>query len=150
MELIEPIEIVLDRPRKLLINHKALRRAESEVNKMRFAHPNDYASIDSLMVAGFNAIFRISGMLPRDLLVCMLWAGLANEDPKLTIDRIDELMDQTPLDLGTISGIVWGAYFRAAGKNLQIVGAGSAEDEKKTNAAGRPTGSDSGAPRDLN
>jgi hypothetical protein len=146
--LIEPIEIQLDRARKILLNHRALRQAESEFNRRRFAAPKDYVNIDAVMVEAYNNIFRMSGMMPRDLLACVLWAGLLNEDPKLSLDDVDDLLDQSPLSDAELSGIVWAAYFKAAGRNLKQVNSPEADEEKKT--ADQPTGSGSGPSRTLN
>lgn len=153
MSLIEPTEIVLDKPRKLLINHLALYRAEAEINKLRFAKPEDYASIDALMVDGFNHLFRARGMLPMDLLLCMLWAGLVYDDPKkprLTIEQVAGLLDGAQVNRAEISGTVWGAYFKVAGKNLRVMSDGEAGDDAEKKSQDPPTGPDSGALHELN
>jgi len=150
--MIEPVEIVLDKPRKLLINHLALYRAEAEINKLRFAKPEDYASIDALMVDGFNHLFRSRGMLPLDLLLCMLWAGLVYDDPKkprLSIEQVAAVLDEAKANRAEISGAIWGAYFKVAGRNLKVVGAEDGEATEKKNQD-PPTGSDNGAPHGLN
>ena len=150
MNVIEPTEIILDRPRKLMINHRALRKAESEVNKLRFANPSNYANIDGLMIAAYNTMYRSMGLLPRDLMSCLLWAGLSDEDPKLTLDKIESLLDSTDASLAEISGKVWAAYFKSAGKNLVIVGEADNDAEKKTISEDQPTGLNSGASPALN
>lgn len=147
MNLIEPVDITLDKPRKLLINHLALFKAEAEINRMRFAKPEDYAAIDVLMVDAFNHIYRGKGMLPLDLLLCLISFGLVYESPKekrFTIEDIAALLDGSEVSRAELSGIVWGAYFRIAGKNLKTVDADAPlEGEKKTE--GQPTGLPNGA-----
>lgn len=142
---IEPVEVVLDKPRKVLINHFALYRAEAEINKLRFAKPADYVSIDVLMVDGFNNLFRARGFLPMDLLLCMLTFGLVYESPKekrLSLEEVAALLDSTEIDRADLSGIIWGLYFRLAGKNLKVATPEDAAEEKKT--ADPPIGSSSG------
>lgn len=154
MNLIEPIEVVLDKPRKILINHLALYRAEAEINKLRFARPEQYVSIDVLMIEGFNNLFRARGMLPMDLLLCMLWAGLVYDDPKkprLTIEQVAALLDASETNRGEISGALWAAYFKVAGKNLKVVGPeDSAQDAGEKKTEGQPTGSGNGVSPGLN
>jgi hypothetical protein len=145
MTPIEPVEVILDKPRKLLINHFALYRAEAEVNKLRFAKPEDYASIDALMVDGFNNLYRARGMMPMDLLLCLITFGMVYDDPKerrLTVDQVAALLDVSESDRGTLSGTIWGAYFKLAGRNLKVATQGDVDAEKKT--TDQPTGSNSG------
>jgi len=153
MPVIEPVEILLDKPRKFLINHTALRRAETEVNKQRFAKPIEHTNIDNLMVSAYNTVYRLSGMLPRDLLTCLLWASHVPENPKeakLTIEKIDDLLDQSQSSDADIAVILWNAYFKVAGRNFGIASAESEDsgEEKKTEA--QPTGSGSGPRESLN
>jgi hypothetical protein len=144
MGTIEPVEVLLDKPRKLLINHFCLYRAEAEVNKLRFAKPEEYCAIDVLMVDAFNHLYRARGMLPLDLLLCMIAFGLVYEpkEKRLTLEQIAELLDASELSRAELSGIVWGAYFKVAGKNLKQVAAEGPDEEKKT--ADPPTGPSSG------
>lgn len=147
MNLLEPIEITLDKPRKLLINHLTLFKAEADINKMRSAKPEDYAAIDSLMIDAFNHLYRARGMLPLDLMICLLTHGLVYEkgEKRLTIEEITALLDKTELSRAELSGIIWGAYFKVASKSLQAVDAnseeGKAEQKKST---GRQTGNTNG------
>lgn len=142
MGTIEPVEVSLDKPRKLLINHFCLYRAEAEVNKLRFAKPEEYCSIDVLMVDAFNHLYRARGMLPLDLLLCMICFGIVYEpkEKRLTLEQIAEVLDASEMSRAELSGIVWGAYFTVAGKNLKQVDA--PDEEKKT--ADPPTGQSSG------
>ncbi len=153
MSVIEPVEIILDKPRKLLLNHQALRRAENEVNKQRFAKPIDYTNIDNLMVSAYNTVFRLSGMLPRDLLSCLLWASIVPDsprDPKLTIDRVDELLDQSEMSDADISVVIWSAYIKVAGKNFKQVGDSETDDSEEKKTKDQPTGSPNGRSDELN
>lgn len=146
MNLIEPIEITLDKPRKLLINHLALFKAETEINRMRFAKPEDYAAIDVLMIDAFNHIYRGKGMLPLDLLLCLISFGLVYDSPKekrFTIEEIAALLDGSDVNRAELSGVVWGAYFRIAGNNLKAVEGDAPPDEKKSE--GQRTGLPNGA-----
>lgn len=139
---IELIEIQLDKPRHMLLNHSALCRAEREVNRLRNAAPETYAAIDFLMVDAFNRMFRSTGLLPLDLLMIMLWAALLHEEPGLTVDRVAELLDTAPVSRMDVSAVVWKAYFSMAGKNLQEVPPG--EDPPQRPPDPRP-GSANGA-----
>lgn len=145
MSPIEPVEIILDKPRKLLINHFTLYRAEAEVNRLRYAKPEEYASIDVMMVEGFNHIFKSLGMLPMDLMLAMLCHGLVYEDPKekrLNIEQVAGLLDLPEVDRQVVSTAIWAAYFKVAGKNIKIVG--PEDTEKKTDLSDPPTGLESG------
>lgn len=149
MSAIEPVEIVLDKPRKLLINHWTLYRAEAEINKLRFAKPDDYVSIDVLMVDGFNNLFRARGMLPMDLLLCMICYGLQYDDSKekrLTLEQVAGLLDTSETSRAEISGTVWGAFYKVAGKHLKIATAAdvAADEEQEKKNKDQPTGSNSG------
>ena len=140
MTPIEPLEIVLDRPRKVLINHLALFKAENEINRRRGAKPEEWASIDVLMVDAFNRIYRARGMLPRDLLVVMIWAGLGHETskPALTVEQITGLLDNSEKGVAELSGEIWNAYFLANTKNLKAADT----DEKKNQSADSMTPTD--------
>ena len=121
MTPIEPIEINLDRSRKVLINHRALFKAEGEINKRRGAKVEDWASIDVLMVDAFNLIYRSRGMLPLDLLAVMIWASIVyeNNERALTVEQITDLFDDPSVSRAALSGDIWGAYFKASMRNLK-------------------------------
>jgi len=151
MNVIEPIEIVLDKPRKLMLGHWGLYTAEMEINKQRGAKPEEHVAIDFMMVDAYNRIFLKTGLLPLDLMVCVLWAGLLHEDPKITKEKVAALMDQSQLSRADLSAKVWAAYFSSSKNSLKVstesddVGArqdAPAEDgEKKTD---KTSGSNSG------
>ena len=131
MTPIQPIEIVLDKPRKLLINNMALYKTEADINRLRYAKPEDYASIDVLMVDAFNHLFRARGLLPMDLMLSMLVNGLIYEkgEKRLSLEEIAELIDNSESSRAELSGQVWAAYFNNAGKNLKF--SDKIEDEEK-------------------
>lgn len=145
MTPIEPVEILLDKPRKILINHRALYKTEQEVNRQRFAKPDDYVQIHKLMVDSFNNMFRASGLLPMDLLLSLISNSLIAErgEKKLTMDEVADLLDKAETGMAEISAAVWTAYFSVAGRNLKTIEPG---DEKKTDpATTNPSGSINGA-----
>ena len=136
--IIDPIEIVLDKSRLLKVNHRALRIAEAELNRMRRATPLTACSIDFAIVVSYN-----SGIYPRDLQAALLLGFLSTDNPKLTIDDIDGILDKTEGTFSYINDKLWEAYKSVAGKNIKT--ADNADAEKKTIGADQPTGSDSGA-----
>jgi hypothetical protein len=147
---IEAIDIVLDKPRRLRLDHAGLFRAECEINRIRGASPEERAGIDYLMVRAYSGILR-SVLLPLDLLFCVLLQALLHEDPKLTFDDMPKLIEASPLTRGDISVFLWEAYLKCAGKNLRIktedstAEAGSEEEEKKS--ASLASGEGNGASR---
>ncbi len=140
MKHFDAVEIVLDKKRNLLFNHAALRMAETEINKLRFADPSNHTSIDFLMVDTVGRLANSQGMMPMDLLMVMLWAGLLHEDPKLTVDKTAELLDAAELTRSEIGGLVWGAYWKVSEKNFKKADEG---EQKKTNDQDQPLGSNS-------
>lgn len=141
MTPIQPTDIILDKPRKLLINNMALFKAEAEVNKLRFAKPEEYQSIDALMVASFNNMFRARGLLPMDLLLSLIVHGLMVEknERRPTVEEVAAMIDSSDQGRAEISVAVWTAYYQSAGKNLKVA---DGEEEKKT--TDQPTGSVNG------
>lgn len=137
MTPIEPVEITLDKPRKVLFNHNALIVAEREINKQRGATPQTYTSLEVLMYDAIRLVYQSKGALgalPRDILVTMLWAGL-NYDPKarqFTIEQTLNLLDQSSLGISQLSIDIWNAYFKANENNFKIVASDSPEPEKKS------------------
>lgn len=108
----EPIEIELDRPRKLKLTTRALMRAESEINRRRGAQVQERVSIDFLLFKAARDQLTGSGSFPLDLLAVLLWAGLQAEepDPKLTPDGVLDLVDASPLSRGALVTAVWEHY----------------------------------------
>jgi hypothetical protein len=116
---LQPIDIQLDKPRKLLINSMALRKAEFELNRLRGSDVRSWESIDGLIFQAYGKVYNTTGRLPADLLFCLLWGGLLHEDPKLQLDDVGQLLDRSPLNLSEISGIIWRAYWAYSSKGLQ-------------------------------
>ena len=141
MKPFELIEVELDKKRSLLMNHEALFRAETQINKLRHSRPDEHAAIDTLMIDAYNRILRKTGLLPLDLLFVLLWASLLHEDPGLRLEQIPSLIDRSPLSRVELSERLWQAYFKSAGKNLVEV-KNDEEPEKKTEL---PPGSSNGA-----
>lgn len=138
MSAIDPVEIVLDKPRLLKPNHRALRVAESELNRMRRATPLTACSIDFALVVSYN-----TGIYPRDLQACLLLGFLSTDNPKLSIDDIDGILDKTAATSAEINDKLWEAYKAVAGKNIQTAKPNDEDPEKKTNGQDQRTGSDS-------
>lgn len=143
--IVDPVEIVLDKPRRLLITKRGLRLAEAELNKQRYPITGRVSNIDAYVVQAINDVIRLGGIMPRDLIVCLLWAALLHEDSKLKIEQIDEIMDKSVTGDAEISGQLMGLYLNCAGPTVQK---GAAEPEKKTTDP--QTGPDSGASPVLN
>jgi hypothetical protein len=88
---VQPIEIDLDKPRRLLLTVGGLKAAERELNKSRGLQPR-------------KAIFRImmeelpqveQGDVGMDFCEAILWASMLHEDPDLSIDAVGQM----PFDL---------------------------------------------------
>lgn len=152
MNVIEPVDIVLDKPRKLLLGYLGLYTAEMEINKLRGAKPDEHVSIDFMMINAYNLTLLTTGLLPVDVLLCVLWAGLLHEEPKITKEKVAALMDQSPLTRGDLSAKVWAAYASSSKNMFKVTTAADAEQpsaddgEKKT---AETTGSNSGPPDGL-
>lgn len=113
----DPVEIQLDKKRKLLFGLGVLRRAETEINKRRGASISQYVNIDYLMIRSAMDQAAGTGGFPLDLLIVMLWAGLSTEDPRITFDSTVDLIEQSPLTRGEIATIVWDAYIATTEKS---------------------------------
>ena len=103
MRIIEPIEIELDRPRKLLLTLEALKRAQIELNRERQTDPP-------------KPIFRImSEEMERGLDIGMdfcqiiIWAAMLYDDPAITIDHVGRIMPWN-ITLGLINQLINGTY----------------------------------------
>src|SRR5688572_30786767 len=79
MEL-TPIELNLDKPRKVLLNAPALLRAEQVVNRRRGGTVFEWVSIDYLI---WRAAAAETGF-PLDLVAALLWSGLVEADSNKT------------------------------------------------------------------
>lgn len=86
MRPIQPIDIVLDRPRHLLLNLKALALAEREL-----------ATLLDRKKVSLIKVFQ-SGEVGVSDLVCLVWAGLLHEDPTLTLDQAMALLGASDLE----------------------------------------------------
>lgn len=80
MNAIEPVEIVLDKPRKMLFTFGALKAAEREINKIRTATGEAKTSV-----------FTILGEMSPDTISILVWACLLHEDSTLTIEQVDAM-----------------------------------------------------------
>lgn len=138
MNVIEPVEIVLDKPRKLRPTHYALMSAERELNRQRNATPSNAASIDFAIIKAYNETLFGVGSYPLDLTVCLLWAFLLPDDGNLTIRQAAELIDQANITRGELNDALWRAYRSVAGKSISEAAPG---EEKKTEAPDPPIGS---------
>ena len=108
--LYEPIEIELDRKRKYKLDIRALMRAEREINRRRGADVGQFVSIDSLIIDGAKRSLNANGSFPLDLFCVLLWAGLTDEEPNLTIDQIPDLLEATALSRSNIITKIWDYY----------------------------------------
>jgi len=118
--LIEPIEILLDKPRKILVNHAALFRAEGEVNRVRGNNAFGRVSIDYLMVNAFNAMTFMGAPLPLDLLAALLWASLVREPKEeIAFDDIFGMLDKSQTATNDLAVSLWQGYVATAGKSLK-------------------------------
>lgn len=152
----EPIEIELDKPRKFKLTPKALRRAEDTINRSRGAKAHERASIDYLIFKARKDSVLGQGSLPRDLFVVLLWSGLfdlwpkqSEEDPGLTMDKVEELVYETsPLTAGAILDLVMEHYSEVTNKKKADKETGRKGDQEngadESPLAPRP-GSTSGA-----
>lgn len=81
MNLIQPVEIELDRKRYLNFSQAAFLEAERKINQFRNVPPERW-------VPYWDLIGRMSG----DSLQAFLWAGLLHEDPDLTFEQVGEFI----------------------------------------------------------
>jgi hypothetical protein len=100
---VQPIDIDLDKPRRLLLTVGGLKAAERELNKSRNLQPR-------------KAIFRImmeelpqveQGDVGMDFCEAILWASMLHEDPALSIEAVGlmpfDLRDVMQLTLRVIT-----------------------------------------------
>lgn len=136
--IVEPVEVVLDKPRKLVLNNKALFEAETKINEIRRSGSFGRVSFDYLVIQATNAMQIMRAPFPRDLLAASLWAGIIR-DPgeKISFEDIFDIMDNSETSIMDIGVAVFEAYSRSAGKNIKEVPPGekvSAEEKKKTDS----------------
>lgn len=136
MNAIEPVEIILDKPRKLKPNHRGLRIAEAAFNKLNGVSGYTSCGIDFALVLAYN-----TEIYTRNLQCALLLGFLSTDNPDLTIEDVDNILDHTALPFAEINDKLWEAYKRVAGSSLTF-GKGAAE--KKTTNPDPPTGSSSG------
>ena len=87
MRIVEPIEVELDKKRRLLLTVGGLKQAERELNRSRNLQPR-------------KAIFRImmeelpqveQGDFGIDFCEAILWAAMLHEDPEITLEQVGNL-----------------------------------------------------------
>ena len=81
------VDIVLDKPRKMLFTWLALNKAQREINKLRGEPPTAsiFVKIDELR----QMLISDEANFPIDLLQVLLWASLLHEEPDLTLEQVD-------------------------------------------------------------
>lgn len=88
MNVTEPVEIILDKPRKMKLTLGALRRAEIALNAARAWGGVAPTSIFEVI----NTELRQVGEginLRADFIIILLWASLTDEDPELTLEQAE-------------------------------------------------------------
>lgn len=113
--LFEPVELELDRKRKFKLNLRALMRAEREINRRRGAEVSGFASIDALILECIDS-FRNRVRMPLDLLGVLLWSGLTDEDPSLTIDQATDLIEASPLSRADLVVVIFDHWIKVTKK----------------------------------
>lgn len=144
--LFEPIEIELDKPRKFFLNTRALMRAEKEINRQRGAEPGQRVAVDYLLFKAASDQLAGSGSFPLDLLMVLVWAGLASVDAELCrrcglppsaanepmpCESALDLIDLSPLTRGQIITAIWNHYNEVTKKK-----AAEATEEESSNDRG--------------
>src|SRR5689334_12937742 len=131
--LIEPIEILLDKPRKIRINKRALLTAENEVNRIRGTSTFGRVSIDYLMLSLGRMLTLLKTPFPLDLRASMLYGGLIREaKEEIGFDDILDILDKTDTPDGDIDSAIFELWVKQAGKSLTTEPAKAQTDEKKT------------------
>jgi hypothetical protein len=143
----EPIEIELDKPRKVFLKAEALMRAEKEINRQRDAKIADHVSIDFLIFKAASDFLQGTGNFPLDLVAVLLWAGL-NAAPhetkdEVTVDKVLDLIDLSPLPRGQILTRLWEHYSDVTKREPSTSSAQGNGEDKPDPLARRP-GSTSG------
>lgn len=89
MNAIEPVEIVLDKPRKMLLTMGALRKAEAELNRARGLNGAERVSIFEVINREIQGFATDQLKLGADFIVILLWASLLHEEKALTLDEVE-------------------------------------------------------------
>src|SRR5215471_10041242 len=103
MRISEPIEIELDRPRKLLLTLAALKRAQTELNRERKNDPPKtiFRMMSEEMEKGFD--------VEIDFCEVMIWAAMLDDDPTITIDQVGHIMPWA-VTLPLLNQLINGTY----------------------------------------
>lgn len=123
--IFEPIELELDKPRKLYLTLRALMRAETEINRLRGAAASERVSIDYLVLKAARDYLTGGGNFPLDVVVMLVWSGLLAVDQQfcekrgldkqwinepLTVDQVLDMIEASPLKRGSILTRLWDHY----------------------------------------
>lgn len=133
--IIEASKILLDKPRRILMNHQALFKAEGQINAIRGSSTFARVSIDYLIVNAFNALTILKAPFPLDLLASLLWASIVREGKEeIAFEQVFELLDNSETSTNDIAVALFEAYCKTAGKNLKRDDDATpdADQEKKT------------------
>lgn len=141
---VEAVEIELDKPRRLLFTNEAIFRAEREINRMRGARPESFVAIEIIMLNAWRTASENLGVLPMDLVACLLWGACLHEDRALTVNDAVDIIIVSGKNRLTLMEALLEAFRRA---RPPIAEPGDGEDKKKPAA---PTGSGSEASPRLN
>ncbi len=128
--LFEPAELELDRKRKFKLNLRALLRAEREINRRRGAEVGKFAPIDALIWDCVNSEEK-KIVVPLDLLSVLIWAGLTDEDPSLSVDQAADLIEASPLSRFELVNVIydhWTKVTAKAGKTAETSADGADAD----------------------
>lgn len=139
----EPIDITLDKPRRLRFNLEALMLAEREINRNRGARPSEYINIEYLIISSASAQIAGTGGFALDLMTVLLWAALRWEDKALTLDKVPTLVEASPLPHGQIMTLIWDAYISHTQRHKKTTADDAPPVEDRDPLAPRP-GSNTG------
>jgi hypothetical protein len=88
---VEPVEIVLDKPRKMKLTFGALFRAEQALNEARKLTGQEQVSIFNVINTELQKVGENGITIHADFIVILLWASLSDDDPSLTLDQTKAL-----------------------------------------------------------
>lgn len=140
MQLIEPVEITLDRPRKMLLTLGALRRADQEFNKARGLTGDARVSIFDVINTELKNVAADNLKFGPDLIAIMLWASLLNDDPNLTLDDVDKFAFNPVGVVAKVIECINNCFLKSAAATA----AGEQEGDRDGRPLDRPNGLDSG------